>query len=100
MLRLLRERSIESDYMPRNSSELKNRGGQFLCCPPTLKNGGRLPPSPTDRRMWAQPKLINVFHDRHLWFQAPNPLYKGPNSHEFDFTDFALVSMQLRKANY
>ena len=33
--------------MPRNVSELKSGGGgQFLCCPPTLKNGGDASPRP------------------------------------------------------
>ena len=38
--------------MPRNVSELKSGGGQFLCCPPRPEKwgGGRVPPSPTDRR--------------------------------------------------
>ena len=27
-------------------SELKSGGGQFLCCPPTLKSGGTRPPVP------------------------------------------------------
>ena len=38
--------------MPRNFSELKSGGGQFLyaSCPPRLKVGDASPPSPTDRR--------------------------------------------------
>ena len=41
----------------------------------------------------AQPKLINVFHDRQLYysFKPQAPLYTCQNSqrqsHEFDFTD-------------
>ena len=38
MYRLLRERSGESVYMPRNFLNQKV-GGQFLCCPPMLKSG-------------------------------------------------------------
>ena len=32
--------------MPRHFSELKSGGGQFLCCPLTLKSEGRIPPVP------------------------------------------------------
>ena len=32
--------------MPRNFFDLKSGGGQFLCCPPTLKSGGTRPPRP------------------------------------------------------
>ena len=41
--RLLRERSVESGYMPRNFSEL---GGTIPILSPTLKSGGTRPPCP------------------------------------------------------
>ena len=51
----------------------------------------------------AQPKLRHFFHFRQLYysFKHQAPLYTCQNSqrqsHEFNFADFALVSMQLCK---
>ena len=41
--------------MPRNISELKSGGGDnSYAVPPRWKVGGRVPPSPTDRRPWSR----------------------------------------------
>ena len=52
MYRHLRERSVESGYMLSNFSELKSGGGgiPMLSPRPEKWGGGRIPPSPTDRR--------------------------------------------------
>ena len=38
--------SGESGYMPRNFSELKSGGGQFLCCPLHAEKWGDASPRP------------------------------------------------------
>ena len=54
MLRLLRERSGESGYMPRNFSELKSGGDNSYAVPHAEKWGERVPrPPPIDARARA-----------------------------------------------
>ena len=66
LLRLLRERSGESGYMPSHFSELKSGewgvGEQFVCCPPTPKSGGMRPtrPPPIDARAYIN--LVERLH--------------------------------------
>ena len=52
MWRLLREKTGESSYMPRNFSELTNGGYNSYAVPPTLKSGGtrHTRPPPIDAR--------------------------------------------------
>ena len=64
MQRLLRERSGESGYMPRNFSELKG-GGTIPMLSPTLKNGGTRPPRPPPIKL-IQPGNGAVRHDGYL----------------------------------
>ena len=47
--------------MPRNFSELKSGGGQFLCCPPTLKSGGTRPPVPQRSTPVPATRCLSVF---------------------------------------
>ena len=78
--------------MPRNFSELKSGGEIPMLSPhPEKWGGGRVPPSPTDRRPWSQETICSLLSwklntgDACYEFQASDQLLKAAKSAIWNF---------------